>query len=70
MGAERARCMTEVRLIRAKRLLRSTDMTVAETARRVGYGSEASFSRAFKAGFGEPPSALRKRQNASSVLDR
>ena len=64
------RYVTEVRPIRGKRLLRSTGMTVAETSRGVGYGSEASFSRAFKAGFGEPPSALRKREDASSVLDR
>jgi AraC family transcriptional regulator, activator of mtrCDE len=51
--------LTELRLTRAARLLRSTDATVADVARSVGYGSEEAMSRAFKARHGEAPSVFR-----------
>jgi transcriptional regulator GlxA family with amidase domain len=53
--------LTDLRLTRAARLLRSTDATVADVARSVGYGSEESLSRAFKARFGDAPSTFRTR---------
>jgi AraC-like DNA-binding protein len=59
----RIRYLTELRLTRAARLLRSTDATVADVARSVGYGSEETLSRAFKAWFGEAPSILRARRD-------
>jgi AraC-like DNA-binding protein len=52
--------VTRVRLDRARRLLQSTDATVADIAARVGYGSEESLSRAFKSRFGEAPSVMRR----------
>jgi len=52
--------VTRVRLDRARRLLRSTNATVADVAARVGYGSEESLSRAFKVRFGVAPSHVRR----------
>jgi AraC family transcriptional regulator, alkane utilization regulator len=54
--------LTDLRLTRAARILRSTDATVADVARSVGYGSEEAMSRAFKKRFGEAPSSFRARQ--------
>jgi AraC-like DNA-binding protein/mannose-6-phosphate isomerase-like protein (cupin superfamily) len=51
-----------LRLARAAILLRSTDATVAEVARAVGYGAEEALSRAFKARFGTSPRAFRNHQ--------
>ena len=47
-----------------ERLLSGTD-NVAEVAERVGYESEAAFSRAFKKAVGVPPGQWRKRGGAS-----
>jgi AraC-like DNA-binding protein len=41
--------------------LRSGTDSVATIANRVGYESEAAFSRAFTKSMGEPPSTWRKR---------
>jgi AraC-like DNA-binding protein len=40
--------------------LRGERLTVSEVAGRLGYESEASFSRAFKRFVGVPPSTLRR----------
>jgi transcriptional regulator GlxA family with amidase domain len=61
VGQAPMRYLTELRLARAARLLRSTDATVAEVSRSVGYGSEEALSRAFKARYGEAPSVFRDR---------
>jgi AraC-like DNA-binding protein len=61
VGQAPMRYLTELRLTRAARLLRSTDATVAEVARSVGYGSEEALSRAFKTRYGEAPSVFRDR---------
>ncbi len=45
----------------ASGLLRDARATVAEVSMRLGYKSEASFSRAFKRVVGVPPSTLRRR---------
>lgn len=60
VGEAPIRYLSGLRLARAAWLLRSTDTTVAEIARRVGYGSEEALSRAFKARFGGAPSAFRR----------
>jgi AraC-like DNA-binding protein len=60
LGLPPMRYLTELRLARSARLLRTTDMTVAEVARRVGYGSEESLARAFRARFGRTPAAYRR----------
>jgi AraC-like DNA-binding protein len=51
--------LTGLRLAKAARVLRSSDATVVDVARSVGYRSEEAFSRAFKARFGQPPSTFR-----------
>jgi AraC-like DNA-binding protein len=58
--------VTRHRLERARRLLRSTDLTVAEIARRVGYASESALSRALKSSNGEGPSEIRGRSRSES----
>jgi AraC-like DNA-binding protein len=47
------------RLTLAHGLLRQANARVGDVARRVGYNSEAAFSRAFKAQFGIPPVDIR-----------
>ena len=59
VGEPPLRYLTGLRLQRAARLLRATDGSVAEIARRVGYGSEEALSRAFKNRYGMSPSATR-----------
>jgi AraC-like DNA-binding protein len=52
------------RLRLAARLLRRENLSLAETAARVGYESEAAFAKAFKRFMGEPPGSWRRRQAA------
>ena len=59
VGQPPMRYLTELRLARAARLLRSTDATLSDVARSVGYGSEDALSRAFKGRFGVAPSGYR-----------
>jgi len=49
-----------LRLSAARRLVLDTRMPMTDVAARTGFGSTASFSRAFSAAFGEPPTRLRK----------
>jgi AraC family transcriptional activator of pobA len=51
-------------MLEAARLLRYTEQTVGEIARRVGYVDPLYFSRAFKRRFGEAPQAYRERIRA------
>lgn len=48
------------RLERAKRLLSSTDLTVAEIASKCGYATEYNFMRQFKSRTGKTPTEYRK----------
>ncbi|MGH2739622.1 MAG: helix-turn-helix domain-containing protein [Actinomycetota bacterium] len=50
----------------AQELLRSTEVTVAAVARRVGYDSEEAFSRAFKRAHGQSPSLWRAGRTGTS----
>ena len=47
------------RLRLSTELLQTTDKSVAQVGAAVGYGSEASFNRAFKREFASPPAAFR-----------
>ncbi|MGG4146739.1 response regulator [Paenibacillus algorifonticola] len=47
--------VTEVKIGRAKFLLKTTDLKIAEIAREVGYGDEYYFSKVFKKNVGESP---------------
>lgn len=55
VGAGPLHYQTRWRLLLASDMLRRSDTRVGDVARRVGYDSEAAFSRAFKAQFGIPP---------------
>ncbi len=57
--------LTRWRMLLARRALRG-GAGLAEIADRVGYGSEAAFSRAFKRQVGMPPSAWRRQSLAST----
>lgn len=60
VGESPIKYLTGLRLSRSAQLLRSSDTTVAEIARRVGYGSEEALSRAFRRRFGNTPSMYRR----------
>ena len=62
--------LTSWRMQLAANQLRSSTESVAEIANRVGYESEAAFSRAFKKAVGTPPSAWRKTSQAPAVAKR
>jgi AraC-like DNA-binding protein len=69
VGVPPLRYVTQWRLTLAADLLRAGKVKVTEVAHAAGYGSEAAFSRAFKAQFGYPPRDSRRFANAeSSVL--
>jgi AraC-like DNA-binding protein len=54
--------LTHWRLWHASRLFAEENLSVGETALRVGYESEAAFSKAFKRHFGQSPLAYRRGQ--------
>src|SRR5262245_50550989 len=62
VGAPPLTYLTRWRLWQASRLLAEGNLSVRETALRVGYESEAAFSKAFKRHFGQSPLAYRRGQ--------
>jgi AraC-like DNA-binding protein len=62
VGAPPLTYLARWRLWQASRLLAEENLSVGETALRVGYESEAAFSKAFKRHFGQPPLAYRREQ--------
>lgn len=61
IGMPPARYLTQWRMNLARGWLHDDQLTVAEAATRLGYDSEAAFSRAFKRWTGVPPSDVRRR---------
>jgi AraC-like DNA-binding protein len=59
LGLSPIRYLTEWRMHVATELLRSSDLTVAQVSRRVGYESQEAFSRAFKRRMRAAPSIWR-----------
>jgi len=57
--------LTELRLRRAAGYLATTTKSVREIAHMVGYGNEASFSKAFRGLFGRPPGEYRHKRLAA-----
>jgi AraC-like DNA-binding protein len=57
--------LARVRLGHAAGYLSSTDMTVRQIARLVGYENEASLSKAFRRAFGHAPGDYRRQQLAA-----
>jgi len=60
VGVPPARYLAQWRMHLASEWLRNDRLTVSEAAAKLGYESEASFSRAFKRLIGVPPSELRR----------
>jgi len=52
------------RILAARILLRSTDMTIKEIAEQVGYGNIYAFSKSFRRAAGTCPNAYRKQKSA------
>jgi transcriptional regulator GlxA family with amidase domain len=65
-GLSPMKYVSEVRLSRAARLLRSTDRTIESIGRSVGYASESAFSRAFKDRLGAPPGEFRREAHSAA----
>jgi len=59
--------LTRWRLKLGAEILQSTEDSVAEVAAAVGYGSEATFNRAFKRQFDSPPAQFRRKQKSSAA---
>lgn len=59
MGVPPAEYLASWRMLKARNLLLQTELATSDIVRRVGYGSDAAFSRAFKRAYGVPPSTIR-----------
>jgi AraC-like DNA-binding protein len=59
LGESPAKYVAKMKMVQARRWISQDGMRVAVAADRLGYDSEASFSRAFKRVIGHPPSAAR-----------
>lgn len=57
----------EERMKHAAVFLEKSDMKIAEIGKRVGYDSEAAFSRRFRSFFGVPPGELRRRHRETNT---
>jgi AraC-like DNA-binding protein len=69
VGSPPSTYLTRVRLDAASDLLRHTSLPVSLVAERVGYLSEAAFSRAFKRRYEMPPARWRSELRVGSVAD-
>ncbi|KRE00330.1 AraC family transcriptional regulator [Bosea sp. Root381] len=65
VGETPARYVAQVRMHQARQWLARDRLRIAVVAQRLGYDSEASFSRAFKRVIGAPPSQIRAAGEAS-----
>ena len=52
--------VTRVRITQALRLLRETDLTIAEIAARTGFSDQSYFDRRFRQTFGKSPREWRQ----------
>ncbi|WP_125775743.1 AraC family transcriptional regulator [Antribacter gilvus] len=67
VGQSPASYLTSVRMDAGMELLAREGLTVAEAARRLGYESEAGFSRAFRRHTGSPPALWRRGASAPDL---
>lgn len=70
MGVSASRFYVQLRLEKARRLLRNSSVPVYEIAVATGFSSAAHFSRAFRAQFGRPPSAERRGPRLPAPVNR
>lgn len=59
LGESPMRYLTKWRMNEAKRMLKTTQLSVAQIADKSGYESEAAFRKAYKNTLGEPPGTVR-----------
>ena len=52
--------LTSWRLLKARKMIKTTDFPISTVGKKVGYNSEVSFSRAFKRQFNTTPGRIRK----------
>ncbi len=64
-----SRFICETRLRKALELLLEADMTAAEVAYKVGFGSATYFNKCFHDFFGYPPGKMRKGENNCSGVN-
>jgi AraC-like DNA-binding protein len=69
-GVSLGRHMRELRLERARGLLRMSPARVSEVAEQCGFSSLFSFSRAFKTRYGESPLSFRKQAHGDGAQDK
>jgi AraC-like DNA-binding protein len=62
--------LVELRLERAKRLLRDTDQAIVDVACETGWGSLAHFNSVFRSRVGTTPSRFRARARADAGIER
>ena len=55
--------LRDARLSKARTLLKQTDLSLSEVAFSVGYNSQANFTKAFRAHFGQTPKTVRQPGN-------
>lgn len=65
-----ARIRDKRRMERALKLVRSTTLSMIDIAAEVGYDHAASFTRVFKAAFGESPIKVRRMAQQSALLNK
>jgi transcriptional regulator GlxA family with amidase domain len=65
LGLSPMRYVAQWRMHAAHDLLLSSDLTVSQVARRVGYDAEAAFSRAYKREYGMSPALWRLRNRTA-----
>jgi AraC family transcriptional activator of mtrCDE len=61
VGLSPIKYLTMWRMTEARRLLQSTQLSVAQIAEKSGYESEAAFRKAYRNTLGEPPGAVREK---------
>jgi len=60
VGMTPMRYLADWRMLKARALLETGALSIADAAAQVGYESEAAFARAFKKQFGTPPGRIRR----------
>lgn len=59
-GLSIASYIKSIRLEKGKQLIQTTDWTISEIAKEVGFNSTSYFSHSFNQKFGQPPANIRK----------
>ncbi|MFY0615071.1 MAG: AraC family transcriptional regulator [Hyphomicrobiaceae bacterium] len=68
-GSTVAETVRRLRLHRAASDLLNHNLSIAQAAKRAGYTSIEAFTRAFRAAYGEPPGAFRKKRLTPYAID-